>query len=259
MNTCRNCSFDFPVRLNKSGTRRANQSLFCCKACRDSHDSKSRDRTREVSGHCMFCSSPFSRVTKSSTSGDVGRYCSRGCYERKNSLLAKESNSLRRIATYWRSIPVVKDVVRDEVSALRRIAIGGHRIATVRPCSKCGVKCAGFMEYSRTCKDCKRDSKKSAPSYAKWKRRYRHARRALEMSAQVDLVDPYEVLSRDGWKCYICGKDTPRSMRGTYEDNAPEVDHVIPLSKGGKHAMDNLRCCCRACNARKGAEYPGGP
>ena len=26
-----------------------------------------------------------------------------------------------------------------------------------------------------------------------------------------------------------CGVDTPKTLRGTIEDNAPEVDHIIPL------------------------------
>ena len=31
-----------------------------------------------------------------------------------------------------------------------------------------------------------------------------------------------------------------------------QIDHVIPLSKGGAHTYENLRVACAACNGRKG-------
>lgn len=37
---------------------------------------------------------------------------------------------------------------------------------------------------------------------------------------------------------------------------APELDHVMPLSKGGTHSMDNVQLLCRKCNQRKGSRMP---
>lgn len=36
-----------------------------------------------------------------------------------------------------------------------------------------------------------------------------------------------------------------------------EVDHVVPLSKGGKHEEGNVQLAHRSCNRRKGASYDG--
>lgn len=33
-----------------------------------------------------------------------------------------------------------------------------------------------------------------------------------------------------------------------------QIDHVIPLSSGGKHEASNLAICCRSCNSSKGAK-----
>ena len=51
-----------------------------------------------------------------------------------------------------------------------------------------------------------------------------------------------QVKRRDGMVCRYCGKFTPDG----------HVDHIIPLSKGGTDAIDNLCWSCRECNLRKG-------
>ena len=58
-------------------------------------------------------------------------------------------------------------------------------------------------------------------------------------------------LEADGWKCKHCGKSTPESERGTLEQTAPELDHILPLSLGGAHSWANMQCLCRACNTEK--------
>ena len=54
----------------------------------------------------------------------------------------------------------------------------------------------------------------------------------------------YDVLRRDGFKCVLCGASA--------DDGAKlEVDHIIPVSKGGKTEMSNLRTLCDRCNRGK--------
>lgn len=47
------------------------------------------------------------------------------------------------------------------------------------------------------------------------------------------------VFARDGHRCQYCGA------------SAENIDHVIPRSKGGPHAWDNVVAACRPCNTAK--------
>ena len=49
-------------------------------------------------------------------------------------------------------------------------------------------------------------------------------------------------------RCYLCGKLIPKGHR--------HVDHVVPLSKGGKHAPSNLAIVCDECNMHKHTKLP---
>ncbi len=54
----------------------------------------------------------------------------------------------------------------------------------------------------------------------------------------------YSILKRDGFKCQICG--------ATAQEGAKlHVDHIIPVSKGGKTVASNLRTLCDRCNIGK--------
>jgi len=52
------------------------------------------------------------------------------------------------------------------------------------------------------------------------------------------------VYKRDRFQCTYCG------VPGTEAEL--EVDHIVPLAKGGSNHMSNLTTACRKCNAKKG-------
>jgi 5-methylcytosine-specific restriction endonuclease McrA len=54
----------------------------------------------------------------------------------------------------------------------------------------------------------------------------------------------FEVLKRDDYRCQMCGV--------TAKDGATlEIDHIMPVSKGGSNDASNLQVLCRDCNAGK--------
>lgn len=59
----------------------------------------------------------------------------------------------------------------------------------------------------------------------------------------------FEVFKRDSFKCQYCGKSAP--------DVILHVDHIDPVSRGGKNDLINLITSCQPCNAGKGARTLG--
>ncbi|WP_423219633.1 HNH endonuclease [Bifidobacterium animalis] len=54
-------------------------------------------------------------------------------------------------------------------------------------------------------------------------------------------------MKRDHYRCRLCGKTADQGAR-------LEVDHITPVSKGGKSVLDNLWTLCFECSRGKGAE-----
>ena len=54
----------------------------------------------------------------------------------------------------------------------------------------------------------------------------------------------FAIYERDGYRCRYCGV----SERYT----ALEIDHIIPIAKGGKSTYENLQTLCSKCNYQKG-------
>ncbi len=83
---------------------------------------------------------------------------------------------------------------------------------------------------------------RAAASFADAKEGAEYARRKMTDSLR------YDILKRDNFHCVLCG-------RGPEDGVKLEVDHIIPVSKGGATSEENLRTLCRECNAGKSDKF----
>ena len=83
-------------------------------------------------------------------------------------------------------------------------------------------------------------------SIKKGRKSYAHLRRTVKSKDMRKGIRPklrYEVLSRDNFKCVLCGN--------TAADDRLEVDHIKPVVYGGTNETGNLRTLCAECNKGK--------
>lgn len=109
----------------------------------------------------------------------------------------------------------------------------------------------------KLCDKCAAIRKCTQRNESRRKRRQKHGhmdrwrKRCRALGVPYEPISYIKVFQRDGWKCQICGKRTPRERKGTRYANAPELDHRQPITRGGAHTYDNVQCACKVCNGEK--------
>jgi 5-methylcytosine-specific restriction endonuclease McrA len=68
-------------------------------------------------------------------------------------------------------------------------------------------------------------------------------RARISRASKIEDIDRRVIIERDNSTCYICGKRVEKKVL--------QIDHVLPLAKGGPHTYENLRVACALCNCRK--------
>ena len=66
---------------------------------------------------------------------------------------------------------------------------------------------------------------------------------SIERAKMTDSLR-YDILKRDNYRCKICGASAQDGVK-------LQVDHIIPVSKGGKTTWNNLQTLCERCNMGK--------
>jgi len=65
------------------------------------------------------------------------------------------------------------------------------------------------------------------------------------------------LIRKHGGRCHLCNE--PVDLKDPASPRYATIDHVVPLSRGGRDLLDNLALACRACNEKKGATMPQEP
>lgn len=247
-----------------------------CEGCvreRKRHPQKPKTRARLTAQHtCLQCSKPFHPLK-----GKVGKFCSLACtfeHQSNRFLVERERRQQHLLLTkpgphsrvyphtcaecdkeFWSTSGVSTYCSSDcSKQKERRAALkrnSARKEVKPRACRECGTTfVAPYGDHRRTfCSDdCSRTS---------GHRIARATRRARVKTTAIEQVDPLKVFERDGWRCQLCHKTTPKRLRGKMVDLAPELDHIIPLSRGGEHSYRNTQCACRKCNGAKGNQILG--
>lgn len=248
--TCINCGEQAEV------TQR--DGKYCSTECFYEHTNY--DHFKEVYEYELECVSCGGGFTAKS---NRAKYCSDGCNPNtwdKTRIYFKKCRACHEIFVATRAN--TKTCSDECTTKYRRLYI---KLISVRDhyanqrdnpetCTNCGDEfIRKYGEKSKMCSDkCKEEYHRKMRSKVKYRRKM------LKRGASVSQnIDPMKVLKRDKHRCQMCGCKTPKRLRGTIKDNAPEIDHIVPLSEGGNHSYNNVQTLCRSCNQSKSNNYVG--
>ena len=97
--------------------------------------------------------------------------------------------------------------------------------------------------------DAKRRQREKAKEQARIEKEKAMSEQKRYIAAQRRLMTDslrYDVMHRDGFQCVLCGASPSKDPNIVLH-----VDHIVPLAKGGKTEMSNLRTLCERCNLGK--------
>jgi predicted nucleic acid-binding Zn ribbon protein len=235
------------------------EQRFCSRRCAAFVNNNPRRKKHECI--CRQCGRPF--MPKQS---DRMAYCSRECFfEHKREMRpAGDSCRVRFCVVCGNAFRPGRGIHKTcslecRMEYLKQRA-RAYDIATyqsvVCTCQVCGrLFTTKYADKSRVyCSDACRRRASNAAAHESGRN---NRERTLRYGGRYEYVKPSSIFERDGWRCRQCGRKTPKRLRGSRVSNAPELDHIIPVSAGGDHAPYNLQCLCRACNIKKAAAGHG--
>ena len=122
----------------------------------------------------------------------------------------------------------------------KRISRGGNykpRTKYTGPCERCGIMDESVKYSRKMCPKCyKWYENNILGANSKRRARIRSVENTLTPEQRIRVLEYYD------YHCAYCGEDIHDCF---------EIDHVIPVSKGGANAIHNVVPACKSCNSRK--------
>lgn len=227
---------------------------FCGAECRRAHTNAGRLQRHEYLASvarpettCRHCAEKFTPKRADRTA-----FCSRACafsFRSENAQPKFTSVHSCKACGKWGRRTICDLTCDRKYKTARARALSSLRNApTPKTCRGCGVQFSTVYGHShaRYC------------GVACAIRNGRAGRRRRLRKARVIgvVVGRIAVFERDGWRCHWCKEETPREFIGSVHPRAPVLDHVMPISRGGRHTPDNVVCACNSCNSKKGNAMP---
>lgn len=214
---CKACGSEFT-------TVYGHEQKYCSRECfrisRRKKERKENPRSPRSLKVCEWCGREFESLNSSQ------KYCSKECsYE----------GGKRRQRERWKQAYKPKIIICKECGTEFLTECGDTH--SVFCCQSCADKYSRRLEHKS-----KRHKK-----YMKEKKRQRKQQISDGFVEEVSYEDVYR---RDFGICKICGLPVIKDKRRD-PNWSGSIDHIVPVSKGGKHSISNCQLAHRVCNSIK--------
>ena len=207
---------------------------YVCMNCKKEYHPKEADRNKFCSRECAFkfkAVKPIEPkpvvVNRCTICGNEfkgrGKYCSGDCRRTKG---------------------------RNDYYAKYRVTVKDTNEWIEKTCPLCGVifKTNYHASVRRFCSD------ECLNRF--FKEEYKATRKEQMRAAFVRYVRFERIYKRDKGICQICGYPVKHDKEPS-DAMAATIDHIVPLSRGGKHHPENCQLAHRICNSLKGDRIEG--
>lgn len=239
---------------------------FCSKRCADKHSHK-RASARRIAT-CKVCGKEYHPKEVSRTT-----CCSRECgwkYQQQHHMAdrvnaAKAKREKKRIKLLFERLKQCIVCKAAFVAVQHKVLTCGHseckrKLAWLQAeqpidkrCDVCGDPVAIVGKYrGRLCGECRKQAVRLQKRRTKRKRAMKATYATAKHKSAEVLAGINQLIDQAGSQCPCCGLLMSRAAQPN-TDRYLELDHALPLSKGGSDHFPNLRPMCRRCNGLKAA------
>ena len=204
------------------------QDFYCSIECQ--HKGLQKEQVKRI---CLYCGREFSR--RRNGQKEVYRFCSKSCSSLFYGTMRRENKERKE-----EQIKYMKQLQRNAERISRDLQKLRKQIERIKPCAICGALMVKAKSTQTICGACSR----KADNVRRDKRLYRNGKPDLSITLE-------KVYERDLGICQLCNRFIIFGS-DTNADYYPSIDHIKPISKGGKHEWDNVQLLCRKCNTEKG-------
>lgn len=214
------------------GSPKRKRKRFCSALCKENRPLA----VRLVQVNCCVCGTSVKRTEKDTKKRS--RFCCSSDCQRKLVIKPTEPQELELRRLQGLLVDLRKSLRKCKSKLIEVEECLSRSIVKIVNCARCGKE----TTRKKFCSDlCNNRHKK------------RRRRAAMANAITNHSINEYDIYNRDKNRCWICKRKVVHVFDNTNPRGAT-LDHVIPITKGGKHEADNLACCCRECNCKKNAK-----
>lgn len=145
----------------------------------------------------------------------------------------------------------LESIKRQRELECRRLFKKKYKQITMKQCAVCGDMFLGGRKYYCSDKCMKRIQSANHDT----NRRIRLREQMVDNNISLE-----KLYVRDKGECYICGRacdwnDCIKGESFIAGGSYPTIEHIVPLSRGGKHSWENIKLACFSCNTKKGTKF----
>jgi len=219
---------------------------------------------------CGYCDTEFSTAK---ARGPLPKYCSSLCKERHRQDRKRGELNGFNCRVCQKELLGQQRFLCDEHKHVREVRLPAKSCAhcqkefqpysvEIYSCPDCiGKSRTSVLQKVSACEECGDEFSYTAKIWikvrfcprctaAKERDRVRRRRQLVE-SPQADFIDENVIWARDRGLCGICGESIDLSVRHP-DRMCLTIDHIVPISRGGAHVVDNVRVAHFYCNSGRG-------